>query len=149
MSYTSKAGSVFLMDDPGDGENKKGAVQLKSGCGNFTFAWDGEDSGGVTIETKAGKQKIKMDAAGDITITSKDGAITVTAKKDLTFKAEGDIKMEGKSVSIEAKSGDLTLKGVNVTGTGQQGFSFKDSAGSQVTAAPTGLTLKGTLVQIN
>lgn len=104
---------------------------------------DDEDSGTVTVRTKGGHELVFDDGSGDITMTEKNGTASVT--------------VGGDGVTVEAQSGDITLKapagkvvidamGIDASATGPA--KLKSSATLDLTASAT-LTASGALVRIN
>lgn len=97
-----------------------------------------EDKKSIQIETPLAKIIIDDDKKS-ITITNESNKVEIgekgielTSKKDIILKAEGDIKIEGKSVKIKAKSD----------------FAAEGASGAKVTSNGM-LDLKGTMVNIN
>ena len=98
-----------------------------------------DDKKSVTVETPGGQSLVIDDDAGTVTVKDKNnnmmemssGGITVESGADMTFKATGNVSIEGVEVKIKA-SGSLGLEGASAE--------LKASANTVV---------KGAMVQIN
>jgi uncharacterized protein involved in type VI secretion and phage assembly len=105
-SFTSRKGHFLVVSDKDGDEYVE--VATKDSLFSVKVAKDAE--GGAVIV--ASDNIVKVDAKGDITVTSATGKVTVEAAKDLTLK--------GQTVSVEATT-SVNVKGqsVAVEGTGQ------------------------------
>jgi uncharacterized protein involved in type VI secretion and phage assembly len=114
------------------------------------------DTEALTLSTSNGQQKITLTQNKDfgIEIVSQ-GAISVTAQGDVSVTtSSGDVTLKGNNVSIEASMG-LDLKGATATLQGSEsaemsGASVKvtGQASAQLTASGM-TTVQGSMVQIN
>jgi Rhs element Vgr protein len=112
----------------------------------------------ITITTPGLNQIILSDQAKSIQLLDENGnkveltpsGISLTSPKDITVTATGSISMTAQtgSVSITASAADVTATGLNVTCTGQIGFTGKGSATAELSAAGQ-TTVKGAIVMIN
>ncbi len=112
----------------------------------------------ITITTPGLNQVILSDQAKSIQLLDENGnkveltpsGISLTSPKDITVTATGSISMTAQtgSVSITASAADVTVTGLNVSCTGQIGFTGKGSATAELSAAGQ-TTVKGALVMIN
>lgn len=91
-----------------------------------------ETPGGNTITLSDDEKSIALVDQHGNSITLDDGGITLESAKDLTLKASGDVKVEGKGVDLSAQSS----------------FKAGGQSGTDITSSGT-LTIKGSLVQIN
>jgi uncharacterized protein involved in type VI secretion and phage assembly len=111
----------------------------------------------LTIATPAGNTFMLSDKDKSITvedqhknaITMNSGGITIKSAKDLTLDAGGKLNLKAKqNVDVAAAGGDVTLKGLNVTGTGKVGATLKGGATAELSAGGQ-TTVKGAMVMIN
>ena len=110
----------------------------------LTIATPGENK--ITLNDKEktiivedlNKNKITMSESGIELDSPKD--IKITSKADVSIKATGNIALEA--------TGDLTGKGMNVTFTGQTGFTAKGNATAELSGGGQ-TTVKGAMVMIN
>ena len=94
--------------DGGDGSIVRRAFVSRTGM-VFEMLESASDQK-VNVSTHDGKQRISLVQKADASIeVISEGTVKVTAKKDVTVLTSGG------NVSIEAQSGDLTLKGTNLT----------------------------------
>lgn len=105
-----------------------------------------------TVRATAGKTEMKLDqpggSGGTVTIfagrtkitMNQDGDLTVEGAADMTFKATGDLKMEGRNIKIEGQMNTDIKAGMSAT--------LKASTGATVDGGLSG-TLKGATVAIN
>jgi len=105
-----------------------------------------------TVRATAGKTEMKLDQPGDSggTVTifagrtkitmNQDGDVTVEGAADMTLKATGDLKMQGRNVKIEGQMNTDIKAGMQAT--------LKASMGATVDGGLSG-TLKGATVAIN
>jgi len=99
-----------------------------------------DDKKVILVETPAGNKLSMSEDAKTVSladqngnsVTLDDGGITIESAKDLTLKASGDVRLEGKNLDLAAQA--------NVKVAGQ--------AGADINSSGT-LTIKGSLVQIN
>ncbi|MFB6454705.1 type VI secretion system tip protein VgrG [Chitinophaga sp. Hz27] len=112
--FVTRSGIKMIFND-----NKK-SYQLETPGGNKVTVSD--DAKGIVLEDQNGN-KITMDQNG----------ISIESKKDIAFKATGDLNLEGKTNNLKATMG-FSADG---------GSGCKISAGNGITA------VKGGLVQIN
>ena len=75
----------------GDGKVKTRVIQTRSGH-TITFD-DSDDKPSITIKDKSGNS---------IVLDAQQNSITITAQKDITLKATGDLKFSGTNVKVEA-----------------------------------------------
>ncbi|MGY2746743.1 VgrG-related protein [Arthrobacter sp. UYCu723] len=137
-----------------DGAVQRRAFVSRSGMlVEFLESPDGEQ---LTVSTHAGKQKISLRQKPDagIEILS-EGPVNITAKKDVSVTTQtGEVVIKGKNVTVEAASG-LELKGVTVKITGSGSAEVKapnvlvaGDATAELSGGAT-TTVKGGLVRIN
>ena len=105
-----------------------------------------------TVRATAGKTEMKLDqpggSGGTVTIfagrtkitMNQDGDLTVEGAADMTFKATGDVKMEGRNIKIEGQMNTDIKAGMSAT--------LKATTGATVDGGLSG-TLKGATVAIN
>jgi uncharacterized protein involved in type VI secretion and phage assembly len=106
-----------------------GTVRATAGKTEMKLDQPGESGGTVTVF--AGRTKITM---------NQDGDITVEAAADMTLKATGDLKIQGKNVTIEGQMNTDINAGMQAT--------LKAKMGTTVDGGLSG-TLKGATVAIN
>ncbi len=164
--YNGKDQPTVPFDQHVDGGN--GSIVRRafvSRTGMLLELLDGADKQSINLSTHDGKQRVtlvqKADAAIEII---SEGTVTVTAKKDVKVSTSGgnialdatsgDISLKGMNVTIEAKT-DLAVKGVNVKLTAQaagelSGATVKVAGqGAAELSAGGPTTVKGALVRIN
>jgi len=103
----------------------------------------------LTFNDKSGSEKIELiDKNGNFVLIDTNGkTITIETEGDFIVKATGAIKMEGKSIDMQAKSGDLKMKGINVNAEGVAKIGLK---APMIDAAGSGpVTIKGNPVMLN
>ncbi len=103
----------------------------------------------LTFYDKSGSEKIELiDKSGNFLLIDTSGkTITIETEGDFIVKAQGAIKMEGKSIDMQAKSGDLKMKGINVNAEGVAKIGLK---APMIDAAGSGpVTIKGNPVMLN
>ncbi len=105
-----------------------------------------------TVRATAGKTEMKLDqpggSGGTVTIfagrtkitMNQDGDVTVEGAADMTFKATGDLKMEGRNVKIEGQVNTEVKAGMKAT--------LKASMGATVDGGLSA-TVKGATVKVN
>jgi len=105
-----------------------------------------------TVRATAGKTEMKLDqpggSGGTVTIfagrtkitMNQDGDLTVEGAADMTFKATGDLKLEGRNIKIEGQMKTDIKAGLSAT--------LKATTGATVDGGLSG-TLKGATVAIN
>lgn len=105
-----------------------------------------------TVRATAGKTEMKLDqpggSGGTVTVVAgstkitmnQDGDVTVEAAANMTLKAVGDLKIEGRNVKIEGQINTDIKAGMQAT--------LKASMGATVDGGLSG-TLKGATVAIN
>ncbi len=133
-SITSRLGSMFQFSD-GDSDE---TTHIKFGLTDKAMPFvrlgadkvDLEAASGKPIKFKAGDTTVEIDANGGVVITA----------KDISLKADNDIKIEGNKVTIKGNSG------VDVDGGGSK-LALKPG---QAEVSSSGTTaVKGTAVQLN
>lgn len=136
-----------------------GAVQRRafaSRTGMLVEFLESPDGEQLTVSTNGGKQKLSLVQKPDagIEILS-EGPVTITAKKNVAVTTStGDVVIKGKNVTVEATSG-LDLKGATVKITGSGSAEVKAPSvkvAGDATAELSGgasTTVKGGLVRIN
>jgi phage protein D len=103
----------------------------------------------ITLDDTKGGEKIQLlDSKGNTVVIDGGGKqILIETVGDFIVKAQGAIKITGKSIEMEGKAGDVKMKGINVAAEGSAKLALKapliDAAGS----GP--VTIKGTPVAIN
>jgi uncharacterized protein involved in type VI secretion and phage assembly len=78
---------------------------IKSRIGHTIILDDTNDAGGITIEDKTGKNRIKIDTQGKKLIIEADG--------DIEIKASRNITIEGRKVSVNGQT-SVDIKGAKV-----------------------------------
>ena len=119
-------------------------VEFHDGLKKYTIETPGEnkfimddDSRTIVIEDEH-QNKITMDEDG----------ITIESAKDLTFKAQGDVKIDaGENVGIKAQA-DADIDGMNVTLAANGSLKASGSASAELSASGQ-TTVKGAMVMIN
>lgn len=115
-----------------DENNYIKGIYTKSGM-QLTF----DDENGVVDILTPEKQEIKIDdKEGKITITDKsknvvemsDSGISLTSKKDIVLKADGDVSIQGKGVTLKADQ--------SLSANGGSGLKLESSATTTVTGNP-------------
>ena len=136
-----------------------GAVQRRafvSRTGMLVEFLESPDGEQLTVSTSGGRQKVSLVQKPDagIEILS-EGPVTITARKDVSVTTStGDVVIKGKNVTVEATSG-LDLKGATVKITGSGSAEVKAPSvkvAGDATAELSGgatTTVKGGLVRIN
>jgi uncharacterized protein involved in type VI secretion and phage assembly len=136
-----------------------GAVQRRafvSRTGMLVEFLESPDGEQLTVSTNGGRQKVSLVQKPDagIEILS-EGPVTITARKDVSVTTStGDVVIKGKNVTVEATSG-LDLKGATVKITGSGSAEVKAPSvkvAGDATAELSGgatTTVKGGLVRIN
>ena len=111
----------------------------------------------LTISTPAGNTFTLSDKDKSITVedqnsnslTMDSGGITIKSAKDITIDAGGSLTLKAKqNIDSTSAGGDVTLKGLNVTGNGQVGATLKGGATAELSAGGQ-TTVKGAMVMIN
>ncbi|KGN41284.1 VgrG-related protein [Knoellia aerolata] len=164
--YNGKDLPTVPMDkhvDGGTGSIVRRAFVSRTGMLLELLEEPGKES--ITLSTHDGKQRVtlvqKADAAIEIV---SEGPVTVTAKKDVKVatsggnialeSSSGDITLKGMNVTIDAKT-DCAIKGVNVKLTAQAageltGATVKVAGqGTAELSASGSTTVRGALVKIN
>ena len=102
--------------DNGDGKNAIRMIRSRKGLtitlddtddAEQIVVTDGEEAATITLD--AANRTVKVEAAQDVTITAKDGVVTIEAP-DVTVKAGSTLELKGAEVSVVSE-GALTLKG--------------------------------------
>ena len=149
--YTKNRKPAYTPDD----KNAKKAIVTKS---KLTLEFD-DDQKVITLKTPAGNTLVISDADGGKglaltdqqknTITLSDQGISIISKSTLTLKADQDITLESTTGSVSIKAAqDVTVKGLNVSGTATTSLTLKSSATAELSAGAT-TTVKGAMVMIN
>lgn len=136
-----------------DSENSKKAIVTKS---ELRVVFDDKDKI-LTITTPNSNvmvfsdqdEKITITDQNDNNITMSSSGIDVKSPKTINIQADEQVNIKGETgVNIQAASGDVTIKGMNVSAEADIGFSAKGSATAEVQASGE-LTIKGAMVMIN
>lgn len=148
-------------------KNERKAFQTKAGH-SISFD-DTEDKGTITIKTSGGLMVELTDESRKITVTGKDGKdklvvdtkgnkVEITADKEIKLKG-GDLKLEGKNVTIKGSQIDLKSDGglklggqtLEIKGTSIKldGTSFEAKGSTVKIESSSMLTLKGSMTKIN
>jgi uncharacterized protein involved in type VI secretion and phage assembly len=104
---------------------------VRATAGKTEMKLDQPGGGGGTVTVFAGSTKITM---------NQDGDVVIEAAADMTLKATGDLKIEGRNVKIEGQQNTDIKAGMQAT--------LKASMGATVDGGLSG-TLKGATVSIN
>lgn len=124
--------------DGGDGSIVRRAFVSRTGMAIEMLESSSDQK--VNVTTHDGKQRITLVQKADASIeVISEGTVKVTAKKDVTVLTSGG------NVSVEAQSGDLTLKGTNVTLEGKGDVSVKGAnikVAAQASAEVSGVNAK-------
>lgn len=127
-------------------EDGKGVIEIKTGGEELNVKLEDEKKA-MTVSDKDGKNLIKIDAdKGEISITA-DKKITLQADKstvtissNIEMKNNGDIKLDGNKIALNAKS--------EVAAEGKSAVNLK--ASGQLNLEASGIAnLKGGMVKIN
>lgn len=95
----------------------------------------------VTVETPGGNSVLLSDEDGAITLKDQNGNQLVLDAKGVTIES-------AKDVTVNAGSGDIKLKGLNVKASADTQFEAKGTAGAEVSSSGS-TVVKGSIVQIN
>jgi uncharacterized protein involved in type VI secretion and phage assembly len=115
-------------------EEKKVITITTPGQNKLVFSDDGKS----IVMTDQNSNKVELNTSG-ITLDSPKN-IVITAKGSITLDAVGKISLTSKA--------DVASEGLNVTCTGQVGFTAKGNATAELSAAGQ-TTVKGAMVMIN
>jgi uncharacterized protein involved in type VI secretion and phage assembly len=102
----------------------------------------------VTVATPGGNTVVLDDEGKTVELADQNGNKVTLAAAGITLDSAGDVTIKAKKgVAIQATA-DATIKGLNVTATGQAAFSASGNSSAEVKAAGM-LKIQGSLVQIN
>ena len=121
LTVTMPSGTVLQIDD------EKQTVTAKNKGGDTSLVMNMKDG------------EIALKAKSKITLTAGNASVTLEKSGNITLKGNGDIKLDGKSVTGKAK-GQLNLQGMDV--------SAKATKELKLNATGTA-SLKGTLLKLN
>lgn len=136
-----------------DSDNSKKAIVTKS---ELRIVFDDKDKV-LTITTPNSNVMVFSDQDEKITITDQnENSITMSSSgidlkspKTITVQADEQVNIKGETgVNIQAASGDVSIKGMNVNAEADVAFSAKGSATAELQASGE-LTIKGAMVMIN
>lgn len=140
-ALTTRTGHQLLFTD----EKGKEAIELHDGKKKFVLKFDADKSV-FSIDVESGQMLVKLD---------KEGGITIESQKKISIESKsGDVALKGQNVSIEATT-DVKIKGINVKAEASAGFEAKgattkvEASGMGEIAASGVLTVKGSMVKIN
>ena len=150
--YSNSKNKPFKGLEP-DEKNSKKAIVTKSG---LEIEFDDEnkvltvvtpDKNTIILSDKDKKITIKDDNSNSIEMSS--SGITMKSQKDISIEASQNLTLKGNmGVTIEASTGDVQVKGINIKESAQSEYSAQGSMMAQVQGGME-LTLKGAMVMIN
>lgn len=121
-AITSVNGHTIKFDDSSDGTNFltqmfPGVQLVKSFIPSFKAKWDTKLAGGIELTDSYGLYSVKMSSdSRSISLSSPLGDISMNAFSGITISApNGDIRIKGKNVSIEAGNKLSLVSGKNVS----------------------------------
>jgi phage protein D/phage baseplate assembly protein gpV len=109
---------------------------LKSRTGHTITLDDSDDTPGITIVDKTGKNSI--------TIDSKANKLTIVSEADMEITAKGGITMKGKTLTMEATGGAASITATGVTVDAKTGNMVAKGGNANVEAGTGKVTVKGT-----
>ena len=108
---------------------------LTTRAGHTIILDDSDDTPGITVLDKTGKNSIKID--------SKNNKLQITSEADLDITAKGAISVKGKSIAMEATGAEASLKGKGVTVDATTGAVTAKGGNATVEASTGKVTVKG------
>lgn len=136
-----------------DSDNSKKAIVTQS---ELRIVFDDKDKI-LTITTPGNNVMVFSDQDKQISITDENSnsitmsssGIDIKSPKTINIEATEQVNIKGNTgVNVQASSGDVSVKGMNISESADVAYSAKGSASAQVEASGT-LTLKGAMVMIN
>lgn len=109
---------------PAEDRNKR---QLTSRSGHTVTLDDTKDAEQISIIDKSKKNKIVFDAKNNTITIECGGDLTITAKGKLALKGDKGVSIEGKDVTLTAKT-KLEAKSLQMALNGRQGVKINDGA---------------------
>lgn len=150
--YSKTTRQPYHSLEPNENNSVK-AIVSKSGI-NIQFD---DESKTLSFITPAGNKAILNDTEKQVTIQDEnenkillgENGITIKSASNIIVEAEKNLVLKGNTgVSIEAPSGDVEIKAINIKENAEAEYSAEGSASASVQAGG-GLTLKGAIVHIN